>query len=163
MSDFFGLSYIFDDETMFDGIMAVPPGCIYIVDGDPRADRAAGLTATGTWTSCPTIPGTKPELAAEGLDILEEAVELEVGRRQAAGHPSERRHRFQFHHLAGGGDRSRPHHHPLGRFPRRRPTTSATIARRAAEKAGVRHEEIEVFPDDRDFHGHHDEGDLARG
>ncbi|RJP38321.1 MAG: asparagine synthetase B, partial [Desulfobacteraceae bacterium] len=70
MSDFFGLSYIFDDETMFEDIMSVPPGCIYTVgeDGAGRMNRYWEMHFD------PNHPWNEQELVEQGLKMLEEAV-----------------------------------------------------------------------------------------
>lgn len=140
MSDFFGLSYIFDDETMFEGIMAMPPGCIYAVDG-------SGARMIRYWDMdfVPDHPWDEAALAAEGLDILTKAVALEVDDVKPLGI-----------HLSGGIDSSfitslaadidRDRLITLSAGFREELYDERNFARRAAEKAGVRHEEIEIFP-----------------
>ncbi len=141
MSDFFALSYIFDGETMFEDIQAVPPGCIYHAeaDGKGRMQRYWDMDFV------PDHAWDEKELAAEGLDILTRAVSLEVADVKPLGI-----------HLSGGIDSSfitslaaeidRDRIITLSAGFREQEYDERGYARRAAEKAGVRFEEVEVFP-----------------
>ena len=141
MSDFFALSYIFDGETMFEDIEAVPPGCIYHVeaDGKSRMQRYWDMEFV------PDHAWDEKELVAEGLDILTRAVSLEVADVKPLGI-----------HLSGGIDSSfitslaaeidRDRIITLSAGFREQEYDERGYARRAAEKAGVRFEEVEVFP-----------------
>ncbi|MFA5808910.1 MAG: asparagine synthase (glutamine-hydrolyzing) [Thermoleophilia bacterium] len=146
VSDFFGLSYIFDSETMFDGIQAVPPGCIYIVDSDGhgRMNRYWDMNFV------PDHPWNEKELVEKGLAILEKAVDLEMSDVSPLGI-----------HLSGGIDssfitslaarRDRDRIITLSAGFREQEYDERDFALRAAEYAGVRHETIEVFPTEDTF------------
>ncbi len=141
MSDFFALSYIFDGETMFEDIMAVPPGCIYHAEPDGRG------TMQRYWDMefVPDHPWNERELAAEGLDILKQAVSLEVADVKPLGiHLSGGIDSSFITSLAAGMDRDRLI--TLSAGFREQEYDERDFARHAAEKAGVRHEEVEVFP-----------------
>jgi len=141
MSDFFALSYIFDGETMFDDIVSVPPGCVYHADsGD-----SGHMQQYWDMNFAPNHPWNEKELAAEGLDILKKAVALEVADVKPLGI-----------HLSGGIDSSfitslaadmdRDRLITLSAGFREQEYDERDYARQAAEKAGVRHEEVEVYP-----------------
>lgn len=142
MSDFFALSYIFDDETMYRDIMSVPPGGIYIVEPGSRGR----LHRYWDMDFAPDGPWNERELAEAGLNILKEAVALEVADVSPLGI-----------HLSGGIDSSFITSLAADIDHERIITISAgfrekdfderNYALQAAEHAGVRHEEIEVFPD----------------
>lgn len=91
MSDFFGLSYIFDGETMFADVMALPPGCIYAI-GDGGQGR---LICYWDMDFAPDHPWDEQQLAEEGLAIFKEAVQLQVADVKPLGI-----------HLSGGIDSS---------------------------------------------------------
>jgi len=146
ISDFFGISYIFDGETMFEDIMALPPGCIYVQEAGARPR----LESYWDMDFAPDHPWDEPELVARGLDILEEAVELEAAGVSPVGI-----------HLSGGIDssfittlaakRHRDDIITLSAGFREDEYDERDYALRAAEKAGVRHESIEVFPTEDTF------------
>ncbi|MFA6001145.1 MAG: asparagine synthase (glutamine-hydrolyzing) [Thermoleophilia bacterium] len=146
MSDFFGLSYIFDSETMFNDILALPPGCIYVVNRDGRGH----LTRYWDMNFEPDHPWNEKELAEKGLGILEEAVNLESADVSPLGI-----------HLSGGIDSSfitslaarqdRDRIITLSAGFREKEYDERDYALQAAEHAGVRHEEIEVFPTEDTF------------
>lgn len=142
MSDFFGISYIFDGETMFEDIMALPPSYIYTIS----ADKAPRLQRYWDMKFVADHPWNEQEVAGQGLDILRESVELEIAGVSPLGI-----------HLSGGIDSS--FITSLAAEKDREPliTLSAGFregeydergyAVQAAAKAGVPHEMIEVFPD----------------
>lgn len=141
MSDFFGLSYIFDSETMYENIMAVPPGCIYTVDNDGRGR----LIRYWEFNFAPDHPWNEAELVERGREILETAVDLEVADVDPVGI-----------HLSGGIDSSFITSYAARLGTERIISLSAgfreeeyderAFALEAAEHAGVRHEEIEIYP-----------------
>ena len=141
MSDFFGLSYIFDGETMFDGILSVPPGCMYIA-GSGESGR---LTRYWDMYFQPDHAWGEQETAERGLAILKEAVALECADVTPLGI-----------HLSGGIDSSfitslaaqidRDRLITLSAGFKEEEFDERGYALMAAENAGVRHEEIEVFP-----------------
>jgi asparagine synthase (glutamine-hydrolysing) len=146
MSDFFGLSYIFDGETMFEGIMAVPPGCIYTVKEGSSGHLGRYwdmlFEADHAWNEA--------ELAAQGLSILEDAVAMEIAGVEPVGI-----------HLSGGIDSSfitslAARHDgdsiiALSAGFREKSYDERDYARMAAEQAGVEHREVEVFPEESTF------------
>ncbi|MBE0429217.1 MAG: asparagine synthase (glutamine-hydrolyzing) [Thermoleophilia bacterium] len=146
MSDFFGLSYIFDGETMFEDIMAVPPGCIYSVE----AGRPGRLSRYWEMEFDPDRPWNEPELMERGLAVLEEAVALEIADVDQVGI-----------HLSGGIDSSfitslaarndRDRIIALSAGFREKSYDERDYARLAAEQAGVEHREVEVFPEETTF------------
>lgn len=141
MSDFFALSYIFDGETMFSDVFALPPGCIYVVDDSGTRDLIRywdmRFAADSDWI--------EDDLVQTGLEILKEAISLEVKGLSEIGI-----------HLSGGIDSSfitsiaaEDHRDQLVALSagfREEAYDERTYARQAAEHAGVRFEEIEVFP-----------------
>ncbi|RJQ47079.1 MAG: asparagine synthase (glutamine-hydrolyzing) [Gaiellales bacterium] len=142
MSDFFGLSYVFDGETMFRDVMALPPGCICVVDG-------SGSPRVSTYWDMyfePDHAWDEAETAARGLAILKNAVELEFADVDPIGI-----------HLSGGIDSSfitslaadidRDRIIALSAGFREKEYDERNFALNAAEKAGVRYEEIEVYPE----------------
>lgn len=141
MSDFFALSYIFDGETMYEDILAVPPGCMYVAQ---EGDRGR-LVRYWDMRFDPDHPWDEAETAARGLDILREAVALELADVSPMGI-----------HLSGGIDSSFITSLAAQMDGDRLVTLSAGFkeeeyderryALQAAEHAGVRHETIEVFP-----------------
>ena len=142
MSDFFGLSYIFDGETMFQNLMALPPGCICTVE----ADGSPAVTAYWDMYFEPDHPWDEAETAARGLAILKKAVQLEFADVDPVGI-----------HLSGGIDSSfitslaadidRDRIIALSAGFREKEYDERSYAQNAAENAGVRFEEIEVFPE----------------
>lgn len=146
MSDFFGISYIFDCETMFEGVMSVPPGHLYIADMDGKAETRR------YWEFYfdPDHAWDEREEMERGLDILREAVNLECGDVSPLGI-----------HLSGGIDSSFITSLAAESSPERLITLSAGFreeqydereyAREAADHAGVRHETMEVYPDEETF------------
>ncbi len=147
VSDFFALSYIFDGETMFENILALPPGCMYIVD---KAGSPGRLSRYWDMNFVPDHPWNERQLIEQGLAIFKEAVALEVADVNPLGI-----------HLSGGIDSSFITSVAAGIDRGRLITFSAgfreeeyderNYARMAAEKAGVIHKEIEVFPDSETF------------
>lgn len=146
MSDFFGLSYVFDSETMFAGIMAVPPGCIYIAEPGSQGR----MHTYWEFDFAPDHPWDEAELVEKGRAILEEAVRLELADVNPIGI-----------HLSGGIDSSyitslatemdRDRVIALSAGFREKSYDERDYARMAAEKAGVEHREIEVFPEESTF------------
>ncbi|MCL4472650.1 MAG: asparagine synthase (glutamine-hydrolyzing) [Actinobacteria bacterium] len=142
MSDFFALSYIFDDQTMYEDIMALAPGAIYTVE----AGKRGRLHRYWDMDFAPDAPWDEAELAERGLNILKEAVALEVGDVSPLGI-----------HLSGGIDSSfitsiaadidRDRLIALSAGFREKDYDERDYARIAAQNARVRHEEIEVFPE----------------
>ncbi len=146
MSDFFGLSYIFDGETMYEGVMALPPGCTYSVDVDGRRR----LRVYWDMEFAPDHPWQEAETAREGLEILRDAVEQRIAGVKPVGI-----------HLSGGIDSSfitslaaekdREALVTLSAGFREDEYDERDYAFRAAENARVRHETIEVFPTEESF------------
>ncbi|MHB1389982.1 MAG: asparagine synthase (glutamine-hydrolyzing) [Thermoleophilia bacterium] len=146
MSDFFGLSYIFDGETMFEDVMALPPGCIYTI-GKGGKGR---LTRYWDMDFAPDHPWDEQRLAEEGLAIFKEAVALEVADVKPLGI-----------HLSGGIDSSfitslaadidRDRLITLSAGFREQEYDERNYALMAAEKARVVHKEVEVYPDPETF------------
>ncbi|MCL4309967.1 MAG: asparagine synthase (glutamine-hydrolyzing) [Actinomycetota bacterium] len=146
MSDFFGLSYIFDGETIFDDVMALPPGCIYIAsaDGENRLERYWDMDFA------PDHPWDEAQLVEQGRAILKEAVELEAADVKPLGI-----------HLSGGIDSSfitslaadmdRDRLITLSAGFREQDYDERNYALMAAEKAGVVHKTVEVYPDPETF------------
>ena len=142
MSDFFALSYIFDDQTMFEDIFALAPGGIYVAE----ADGSGSLSHYWDMDFVPDAPWNEAELARRGLEILKEAVALEVDDVRPIGI-----------HLSGGIDSSfitsiaadidRERLIALSAGFREQDYDERDYARIAAENARVRHEEIVVFPE----------------
>ncbi len=146
MSDFFGLSYIFDGETIFDGVMALPPGCLLIAsdDGRQRLERYWDMEFA------PDHPWDESQLAEQGLAILKDAVELEAADVKPLGI-----------HLSGGIDSSfitslaaemdRERLITLSAGFREQDYDERNYALMAAKKAGVVHEMVEIYPDPETF------------
>jgi asparagine synthase (glutamine-hydrolysing) len=146
MSDFFGISYIFDGETMFEDVMSLPPGHLFIIDADGKTE----LRRYWEMYFDPDHAWDEREEAERGLDILREAVRLECGDVEPLGI-----------HLSGGIDSSFITSLAAEDDPDRLITLSAGFreeqydereyAQAAAEHAGVRHESIEVYPTEDTF------------
>lgn len=146
MSDFFGVSYIFDGQTMYKDIMAIPPGCMLTLTsgGTPRVQQYWEMDFS------PDHPWDEKRLIEEGLDILREAVRLESEGVSPLGI-----------HLSGGIDSSfitslasemdGDSLLALSAGFREQEFDERDFARQAAEKAGVRYESIEVFPTEDTF------------
>lgn len=142
MSDFFGISYIFDGETMFEDIMSLPPGCLLVADDEGGAE----LRPYWEMYFDPDHDWDEAEEVERGLAILREAVRLESDDVSPLGI-----------HLSGGIDSSFITSLAAERDPERVITLSAgfreeqyderEFAREAADHAGVRHETMEVYPD----------------
>lgn len=144
MSDFFGLSYIFDGETMFEDILALPPGSMLLFDGggSGRTQRYWDMRFA------PDHPWDQQELMDEGLKLLKDAVALQMADVDPVGI-----------HLSGGIDSSLITSFAAGMAddPEHVITLSAgfreedyderNFALEAARHAGVTHQTIEVFPD----------------
>ncbi|MHB0914823.1 MAG: asparagine synthase (glutamine-hydrolyzing) [Thermoleophilia bacterium] len=146
MSDFFGISYIFDGETMFKDVMAVPPGCIYTVDREGRGR----LTRYWEMDFAPDHPWDEKEQVEKGLAILEDAVSLELADVSPAGiHLSGGIDSSFITQIAARGDRERII--ALSAGFREKEYDEREYALEAAEHAGVRFEEIEVFPTEEMF------------
>lgn len=147
MSDFFALSYIFDGETMFENILALPPGCIFVVD---KAGSPGRLQRYWDMNFAPDHPWDERRLVEEGLSIFKEAVALEVADVKPLGI-----------HLSGGIDSSfitsvaadidRERLITFSAGFREKEYDERNYALMAAEKAGVVHKEVEVFPDPATF------------
>ncbi|MHB9052451.1 MAG: asparagine synthase (glutamine-hydrolyzing) [Thermoleophilia bacterium] len=146
MSDFFGLSYIFDNETMFEDVMALPPGYTLTIEanGEPR------LTRYWDMEFAPDHPWDEQQLAEQGLEIFRKAVLLEMGDVKPLGI-----------HLSGGIDSSfitsvaaeydRDRLITMSAGFREKEYDERNYALMAAEKAGVVHKEVEVYPEAETF------------
>ncbi|MHB8168339.1 MAG: asparagine synthase (glutamine-hydrolyzing) [Thermoleophilia bacterium] len=147
MSDFFGLSYIFDGETMFEDVLALPPGCIYTVAGAGGRGR---LVRYWDMDFAPDHPWDEAQLVEQGRAILKEAVELEAADVKPLGI-----------HLSGGIDSSfitslaaemgRDRLITLSAGFREQDYDERNYALMAAEKAGVVHKTVEIYPDPETF------------
>ncbi len=147
MSDFFGLSYIFDGETMYEDILALPPGCLYSVN---RADGKGRLIRYWDMNFAPDHPWDEKQLVEEGLAIFREAVALEAADVNPLGI-----------HLSGGIDSSfitslaadidRERLITLSAGFREEEYDERDYAQMAADKAGVEHKTVVIFPDSSTF------------
>ncbi len=144
MADFFGISYIFDSETMFEDIMAVPPGSMYVLDGSVEGGKGRIEHYWDMYFE-PNHPWDEDELKQRGLAILEEAVALESEGVTPLGI-----------HLSGGIDSSfltslaartdRENIIALTAGFREKTYDERDFANESAVNANVRQETIEVFP-----------------
>jgi len=147
MSDFFGLSYIFNSETMYEDIMSLPPGYIYSIH---TANNNRRFIRYWDMRFEPNHPWDEQQLVRQGLDIFKEAVALAVADVKPLGiHLSGGIDSSFITSLAAEIDRGRLITFSAG-F-REEEYDERNYAQMAADNAGVIHKEIEVFPDAESF------------